>query len=71
MYEKITDENGYKRPMRIYPAPHYAMGGLWVDYNLMSNYPRPVVLGEANSRYTVPTAWAPRPSCRDCPMATS
>ncbi len=48
MYEKITDENGYERPMRIYPAPHYAMGGLWVDYNLMSNIPGLFVLGEAN-----------------------
>jgi succinate dehydrogenase flavoprotein subunit len=48
MYERITDENGYKRPMRIYPAPHYAMGGLWVDYNLMSNVPGLFVLGEAN-----------------------
>jgi succinate dehydrogenase / fumarate reductase flavoprotein subunit len=48
MYERITDENGYKRPMRIYPAPHYAMGGLWVDYNLMSNIPGLFVLGEAN-----------------------
>ncbi len=48
MYEKITDENGYKRPMRIYPAPHYSMGGLWVDYNCMSNVPGLFVLGEAN-----------------------
>src|SRR5512143_1859011 len=48
MYERITDENAYKRPMRIYPAPHYAMGGLWVDYNLMSNLPGLFVLGEAN-----------------------
>ena len=48
MYERITDENGYKQPMRIYPAPHYAMGGLWVDYNLMSNVPGLFVLGEAN-----------------------
>jgi len=48
MYERITDENGYKLPMRIYPAPHYAMGGLWVDYNLMSNLPGLFVLGEAN-----------------------
>ena len=48
MYERITDENGYKRPMRIYPAPHYVMGGLWVDYNLMSNVPGLFVLGEAN-----------------------
>jgi succinate dehydrogenase / fumarate reductase flavoprotein subunit len=48
MYERITDENGYKVPMRIYPAPHYAMGGLWVDYNLLSNHPGLSVLGEAN-----------------------
>ncbi len=48
MYERITDENGYKQPMRIYPAPHYSMGGLWVDYNLMSNLPGLFVLGEAN-----------------------
>jgi len=48
MYEKITDENAYKQPMRIYPAPHYAMGGLWVDYNCMSNIPGLFVLGEAN-----------------------
>jgi succinate dehydrogenase / fumarate reductase flavoprotein subunit len=48
MYEKITDENAYKRPMRMYPAPHYSMGGLWVDYNLMSNVPGLFVLGEAN-----------------------
>jgi succinate dehydrogenase / fumarate reductase flavoprotein subunit len=48
MYERITDENGYKVPMRIYPAPHYSMGGLWVDYNAMSNIPGLFVLGEAN-----------------------
>ncbi|GAO03168.1 fumarate reductase/succinate dehydrogenase flavoprotein subunit [Anaeromyxobacter sp. PSR-1] len=48
MYERITDENAYKQPMRIYPAPHYSMGGLWVDYNLMSNVPGLFVLGEAN-----------------------
>ncbi|MFO0749190.1 MAG: fumarate reductase/succinate dehydrogenase flavoprotein subunit [Myxococcota bacterium] len=48
MYEKITGENPYKQPMRIYPAPHYTMGGLWVDYNLMSNVPGLFVLGEAN-----------------------
>ncbi|RME36248.1 MAG: fumarate reductase/succinate dehydrogenase flavoprotein subunit [Deltaproteobacteria bacterium] len=48
MYEKITDDNAYETPMRIYPAPHYAMGGLWVDYNLMSNIPGLFVLGEAN-----------------------
>ncbi|WP_027389134.1 fumarate reductase/succinate dehydrogenase flavoprotein subunit [Chrysiogenes arsenatis] len=48
MYEKITDENAYKVPMRMYPAPHYSMGGLWVDYNLQSNIPGLFVLGEAN-----------------------
>ncbi len=48
MYEKITGENPYKQPMRIYPAVHYTMGGLWVDYNLMSNIPGLHVLGEAN-----------------------
>ena len=48
MYYKITDEDPYKVPMRIYPAIHYTMGGLWVDYNLMSNLPGLFVLGEAN-----------------------
>jgi succinate dehydrogenase / fumarate reductase flavoprotein subunit len=48
MYEKITGENAYQVPMRIYPAVHYAMGGTWVDYNLMSTLPGLFVLGEAN-----------------------
>src|SRR5688572_8156986 len=48
MYKKITDEDPYAVPMRIYPAIHYTMGGLWVDYNLMSNVPGLHVLGEAN-----------------------
>jgi len=48
MYHNITGENAYERPMRIYPAVHYTMGGLWVDYNLMSNIPGLHVLGEAN-----------------------
>ncbi len=48
MYERITGESPYERPMRIYPAPHYTMGGLWVDYNLMSNVDGLFVLGEAN-----------------------
>ncbi len=48
MYQKITGENPYQSPMRIYPAPHYTMGGLWVDYNLMSTIPGLFVLGEAN-----------------------
>lgn len=48
MYERITGENAYKTPMRIYPASHYTMGGLWVDYNLESTIPGLFVLGEAN-----------------------
>jgi succinate dehydrogenase / fumarate reductase flavoprotein subunit len=48
MYDRITGEDPYTVPMRIYPAVHYAMGGLWVDYNLMSNIPGLYVLGEAN-----------------------
>lgn len=48
MYQRITDENPYKVPMRIYPAVHYTMGGLWVDYNLMSTVPGLHVIGEAN-----------------------
>ncbi|MEJ7595430.1 MAG: fumarate reductase/succinate dehydrogenase flavoprotein subunit [Planctomycetaceae bacterium] len=48
MYNKITAEDPYKQPMRIFPAVHYTMGGLWVDYNLMSNIPGLYVLGEAN-----------------------
>ncbi|MEV3936183.1 fumarate reductase/succinate dehydrogenase flavoprotein subunit [Glycomyces sp. NPDC049804] len=48
MYERITGENPYERPMRIYPAVHYTMGGLWVDYDLSSNIPGLFVTGEAN-----------------------
>ena len=48
IYHEITDENAYQVPMRIFPAVHYTMGGLWVDYNLMSNVPGLFVLGEAN-----------------------
>ncbi|HEY7315165.1 MAG TPA: fumarate reductase/succinate dehydrogenase flavoprotein subunit [Gemmataceae bacterium] len=48
MYRHITSEDPYKGPMRIYPAPHYTMGGLWVDYNLMSTVPGLFVVGEAN-----------------------
>ena len=48
MYEEITNEDPYKVPMRIYPASHYTMGGLWVDYNLMTNIPGLFALGEAN-----------------------
>ncbi len=48
MYHEITNEDAYHAPMRIYPAPHYTMGGLWVDYNLMSTIPGLFVIGEAN-----------------------
>ena len=48
IYERITGENAYQTPMRIYPAVHYTMGGLWVDYHLMSNIPGLFVAGEAN-----------------------
>jgi len=48
MYERITDEDPYHVPMRIYPAPHYIMGGLWVDYNLMTTIPGLYAIGEAN-----------------------
>ncbi len=48
MYQKITDENPYQQPMRIYPAIHYTMGGLWVDYNLMTSVPGLYALGECN-----------------------
>lgn len=48
MYHRITGEHAYHAPMRIYPAPHYTMGGLWVDYNLMSTIPGLFVIGEAN-----------------------
>ena len=48
MYQRITAEDPYKEPMRIYPAPHYTMGGLWVDYNLMTTLPGLFALGEAN-----------------------
>jgi succinate dehydrogenase / fumarate reductase flavoprotein subunit len=48
MYEKITDENPYETPMKIYPAVHYTMGGVWVDYNLQSTIPGCFVAGEAN-----------------------
>ena len=48
MYEKIVDENPYKTPMMIYPAVHYTMGGIWVDYNLMTTVPGCYAVGEAN-----------------------
>ena len=48
MYNRITDEDPYQSPMRIYPAPHYTMGGLWVDYNLMTTVPGLYAIGEAN-----------------------
>ena len=57
MYEKITGENPYEMPMRIYPAVHYTMGGLWVDYELMTNIPGLYSLGEANFLIMVQIAW--------------
>ena len=48
MYERISGDDPYSKPMQIYPAPHYTMGGLWVDYQLMSSIPVLFVLGEAN-----------------------
>jgi succinate dehydrogenase / fumarate reductase flavoprotein subunit len=59
MYAHITSEDPYRAPMRIYPAVHYCMGGLWVDYDLMSNVPGLFVLGEANFSDHGPTGWAP------------
>jgi succinate dehydrogenase/fumarate reductase flavoprotein subunit len=56
MYERITDENPYKVPMRIYPAPHYTMGGLWVDYNLMSTCRVCSSSAKPTSPTTAPTA---------------
>ncbi len=70
MYENITGENAYERPMRIYPAVHYTMGGLWVDYNLMSNVPGCTFWAKPISPITVPTVWARRPSCKAWPTAT-
>src|SRR5690606_16204582 len=48
MYEKIVDQNPYETPMMIYPAVHYTMGGIWVDYNLMTTVPGLYAIGEAN-----------------------
>ena len=60
MYERITGEDPYKVPMRIYPAIHYTMGGLWVDYNLMSTIPGLYRRSaKPTSPTTAPTAWAP------------
>ena len=57
MYYQITDENPYKQPMRIYPAVHYTMGGLWVDYNLMTNVRAFMLWASVISAITVLTAW--------------
>ena len=61
MYQSITDHNPYNEPMQIYPAIHYVMGGLWVDYNLQSTIPGLFVLGEANFSDHGATVWAPVP----------
>ena len=70
MYERITGDDPYKTPMRIYPAVHYTMGGLWVDYNLQSNIPG-LSWAKPTSRTTAPTAWAPARSCRASRTVTS
>jgi succinate dehydrogenase / fumarate reductase, flavoprotein subunit len=61
MYEKIVDDNPYETPMMIYPAVHYTMGGLWVDYNLMTSIPVCMPWARPISPTTEPTAWARRP----------
>jgi succinate dehydrogenase / fumarate reductase flavoprotein subunit len=61
MYEKITGEDPYTTPMMIYPAVHYTMGGLWVDYNLMSIFRASSSSAKPTSPTTAPTAWAPAP----------
>ena len=72
MYERITDEDPYKVPMRIYPAMHYCMGGLWVDYQLMSTIPGVFVLGEANFSDHGANRLGARPVlCRGWPTAIS
>jgi succinate dehydrogenase/fumarate reductase flavoprotein subunit len=71
MYERITGEDPYTVPMRIYPASHYTMGGLWVDYELMTTIPACTAPARRTSATTAPTASARRRSCRDCPTATS
>jgi len=71
IYHEITNENAYKVPMRIFPAVHYTMGGLWVDYNLMSNVPGLFVLGEANFSDHGANRLGARPSCRAWPTGTS
>ena len=59
MYHEITGENAYDAPMRIFPAVHYTMGGLWVDYHLMSNVPGLLCWGRPTSPTTAPTGWGP------------
>lgn len=58
MYARITGEDPYVTPMRIYPAVHYTMGGLWVDYDLQSSIPGLFVVGGRTSPTTGPTGWA-------------
>jgi succinate dehydrogenase / fumarate reductase flavoprotein subunit len=71
MYQRITGEDPYEVPMRIYPAVHYTMGGLWVDYDLQSTVPGMFVIGEANFSDHGANRWAPARSCRAWPTATS
>lgn len=60
MYEEITDVNPYEQPMQIFPAVHYTMGGIWVDYNLMTTIRVSTPSVRPTSRITVPTAWVLR-----------
>jgi len=71
MYERITAENAYEQPMRMYPAPHYAMGGLWVDYNLESNLPASLCSARRTIRTTALTDSAQAGSCRGWLTVTS
>jgi succinate dehydrogenase / fumarate reductase flavoprotein subunit len=71
MYQRITDENPYQTPMRIYPAVHYTMGGLWVDYNLMSTITGLLVAGEANFSDHGANRLGRARSCRGWPTAIS
>ena len=63
MYEEITDVSPYEQPMQIFPAVHYTMGGIWVDYNLMTTIPGLYAIGEANfSDHGAATSYCPTPS---------
>ena len=71
MYKQIAADDPYETPMKIYPAVHYTMGGLWVDYNLMTRCPACMPQARLTSPITVPTVWAHRHSCRALRTVTS